>query len=60
MNIGQLNQICVVITLFQLIWYQTELRLVPNQTGNCNQNPQIRLDLTTLKTNSAANCSEKF
>ena len=40
LNFIKLNQIRIVITIFRLIWLQTELCLGPNQSENCiyNQN----------------------
>ena len=37
MNHVNTNQIWVVITLFRLIWHQTEFRLVPNQSEKRNK-----------------------
>ena len=36
LKLVNLNQIWIVITIFRLIWYQTEFRFVPNQSEYCN------------------------
>ena len=41
LNLFNSNKIWIVITNFRLIWYQTEFRLVPNQSGNGNYNPNL-------------------
>ena len=36
LNLVKLNYILIVVTLFRLIWHQTEFRLVTNQLEKCN------------------------
>ena len=52
LNLVNSNQICVIITLFQLIWHQTEFRSEQNQSKNCNYNPNV-LDLTGFRTDKS-------
>ena len=40
-NLVNLNQIRIAITLIQFIQHQTNFRLVLNQSGECNQNPNL-------------------
>ena len=41
LNLVKSNQNWNVITLFRLVCYQAELRLMPNQSGKCNYNPNL-------------------
>ena len=41
LNLVDLYQILIVVTLFRLIWYQTEHSLVPNHSEKGNYNPNL-------------------
>jgi len=47
LNLGYLNQILIIITVFRLIEHQTEFRLFPNQSENGEYN-LISVDLPRL------------
>ena len=41
LNLVKSNQICIVITLFRLVWDQADLHLVSIQSEKCNYNPNL-------------------
>ena len=47
-NLGKLNEVWIVITLFRLLWNQTEFCLVPNQSENAEYN-LMSLDLIRIR-----------
>ena len=38
---GKSSQIWIVIMIFRMIWHQMDLRLVSDQTNECNYNPHL-------------------
>ena len=47
-NLIKSNRDQIVLTIYRLIWNQTDVRLVLNQSGNSKYNP-IRFDMTRIR-----------